>query len=800
MSGSATLSSSLLALLLAGSACIRADAVAGAEHAPDAGIVAATALDRRVTFTRLDRDASALLARGNVWDSPSLAVDRPRSERATLQADGTLTLASGALLVAQFPGRILGELEVEIEGVVEGHATVRLSSIFAPLPKIGEIDALDEALVQRIHLPLLERDWSGGSDSAPTFRSGWIDGDPRTTWLLLSIEVAVGSRVQLARARLSQSVVARPDHHSVGAESRLSLPVAIGAPHRFELPALPAGARVELAIAAPEGMVTLHTPLRVTCRLAGATPIENAIELRDGPLADEEPVRRWHDLAFDITQAQPAGGLLEVIVEGAAGRACLVGLPSVQARRDESTPLDLILISLDTLRADRVGALGSTRGLTPHLDRFAQRCVRFTRAYSPANFTIPAHGSMMTGLQPLVHGAFRFGERVSIRAWPNVAEACAAAGMATAAFTGGGFVDAAFGFDRGFARYKMLDALMTPRNLRWSRSPRKEMPAWNAAVRDGVSLAEVTGWIEQHTDRRSFLFFHTYHAHDYSPEPATARARGLDETSPWPTPIDLQARDFSAVKPGSAQLAHYEALYDATVTEVDAAIGALLETLERSGALEHTAVVITADHGEGFLEHGFLFHTVGLHDEVVRVPLLIHAPGLMPRAVDTPVSLVDVAPTLRELAGLAPFETTQGKSLVPLLRGEEMAPRPLLIQDCPSSGETHSALVMGRFKYLRRMRLIAASAHGADVFSGAGQRPQEMANEQLYDLLEDPGELRNLAAEAPFAAMLAQARVALDRLLAEVQTEAERLAAWRTANGVHGADLDAELANLGYGR
>ncbi|MBL8842169.1 MAG: sulfatase [Planctomycetes bacterium] len=770
----------LVPLLLA--ACTQADGGASAaasspQVAPPAPTPAAE--PAVVAFSRVDLDGAALLERGKLWDSPNHPVDRPRVERGALAEDGTLRLRDGALLVVQLPGRVQGALELELDGAVLGGATVRLVSLAAPLAGLATADRVEEvgeALAARLAQTLVEAPWPV---DAVRFAAGPFDGDRKNLWLLLSVEVAAGGAVELRGARLRERIAATPAHHSIGGESRPALPIAAGARHRFALPALPAGARVALALGLPEGMAGATPPLRATCRLSGATPAEQQIVLADGPTLDDEPLRRWREVTFTIDAARDAGAALEIALEGPAGAVVLAMRPAVHARRDAATPLDLLLISLDTLRADRVGAFGSKRGLTPNLDRFALRCVRFQRATSPANWTLPAHGSLMTGLQPLVHGAHRFGARVSIAGWPNLASACAAAGMATAAFTGGGYVDAAFGFDRGFERYQTLDALMTPRNLRYARSPRRAMERFNAALRSDVDFADVLEWGAAHADRRSFLFFHTYHAHDYAPAEATARARGLVEPAPFPSPIELQQGDLTAVQPGSAQLADYEARYDATVAEIDATLGALLDALERRGALDHTAIVITADHGEAFLEHGTLFHATGLHDEVMRVPLLIHAPGALPRDVDVPVSLIDVAPTLRELAGLPPAEACSGVSLVPLLRGEELAARPLLLQDAPASGATHSALLLGRFKYVRWTA---------------------PPREQLYDVVADPGETRDLVTEQDHAATLAQARAALERVLAQFEAEAERLAAWRAAGGVAGGDLDAQLDQMGYGR
>jgi arylsulfatase A-like enzyme len=731
-----------------------------------------------IELRRLDGTPASLLDRGeasqgNVWDAESQEMPRPRAQRGAIEPGGAVTLRPRAAFVAQFPGRAHGRMRLSLRGEASGApAKARLFALLAPVPELARADAVPAELAQRLGAMLVEVAWPAGARAA---ESALFDGDPGATWFLLVVETDAGE-LRLDHVELAERFPAAVQRHGVGAETRPSTPVAAGATRRVELPAAPAGATVELAVAPPEGMAPLVAPLRVRCRLEGSREGEVALEFVEP--ATGLPLRRWRDVVFHLDRAPSGTGgttALEVAVEGAAGTAALVAEPRLLPTRAAATPPNLLLISIDTLRADRLG-----RGATPNLDRFARSCVAFTRAVAPANYTTPSHASMMTGLEPAVHGALRFGERRSIRNWPALASRCARAGLATAAFTGGGLVDAAFGFDEGFDRYRTLDPLMTPDNPRYASGPRKSLPDYNRRLRAEASLDEVKSWLAGHADRRFFCFLHTYHAHDYSPSAATAAGFGVDPHA-FPKPAELDPKLFPTVAQGTAQLAHYERLYDAAASEADAAFGEILATLESSGLLATTVVLVTADHGEGFQEHGFLFHATGLNDEVLHVPFLLHAPGLEPATIDAPVGLIDVAPTLLELADLAPLAPpadVQGRSLVPLLRGGEASPRALLSQDCPPDGLTHSAIVIGRFKYVRL----------------AG----EPGREHLWDLVDDPLEQQDLAADPDHASDLAQARAALDRKLAETRAAAERAATRAPQDAATDADLAAELRRLGY--
>jgi len=296
----------------------------------------------------------------------------------------------------------------------------------------------------------------------------------------------------------------------------------------------------------------------------------------------------------------------------------------------------VLWISLDTVRADHLALYGG-RATTPHLEALAARALVFDQAVSQFPETQVSHWSMLTGTLPGVHGDVA-GARDSAYTGPTAAELFAGAGYATAAFIGGVTLRAQdCGLQRGFSVYD--DAFpLDPRDL---RRPSGEVAARAAA------------WMEAQGDRPFFAFVHLFDAHfPYTPaDPArydpgyTGAFDGTDATlGPH--------RDFG--QPLAApDLAHVVALYDAEISEQDAALGPLL-----ASAPEGAIVVVSADHGESF-EHGYLFnHRAVLWDAVLRVPLVIRAPGLAPGRVRDQVGLSDALPTVLALAGVpsgAPF-------------------------------------------------------------------------------------------------------------------------------------------------
>jgi choline-sulfatase len=404
------------------------------------------------------------------------------------------------------------------------------------------------------------------------------------------------------------------------------------------------------------------------------------------------------------------------------------------------TPRNLVLITLDTVRADHLGCYGDVAAETPALDRLAREGVRFAQASSAVPLTLPSHSSILSGLVPPHHGLRNNGAGVFPEGTATLATVLQAQGWRTGAFVGAFVLDHRFGLARGFDVYD--DDI--ERDPSVGESLEAERPG--SVVMDRalawLNGAHETGGETKGPARPFFLWVHLYDAHaPYTPP------------SPW--------RERHPGRP-----------YDGEIAAVDAQVGRLMAELERRGLAAGTVVAVAADHGEGLGEHGELTHGLLLYEPTLRVPLLVRAPGVAAgQVVETPVSLVDVAPTLAGLLGTrlpAPAAgRLDGNDLSAALRaGREPAPADLY-------AETQYPAVFGwsPLAALRRRNLKYIAA----------PRPE------LYDLARDPGETKNVAADAAtrtgFAARLAT-------------IEAGAVQAPR-GNAVD-ADARARLASLGY--
>jgi choline-sulfatase len=357
-------------------------------------------------------------------------------------------------------------------------------------------------------------------------------------------------------------------------------------------------------------------------------------------------------------------------------------------------PVDtLVLITVDTLRADRVGAYGWARARTPAIDALAARGVRFTHAYATAPITLPSHASLLTGSYPPGHGSRHNG--VAVRAdIPTLAERLREQGWSTGAFVGAYPLDRRFGLARGFQEYG-------------DRMPRTDdgRPLNERAGR--VVVDEALAWLGRAGPERVFVWVHLFEPHaPYVPD----SARG----------------------PGGASLPA-EVRYDDEVAAADAQVARLLAGLGARAAT--AAIALAGDHGEAFGEHGEVSHSVFLYDTTLRVPLVVAAPGVLPSVVDAAVSLVDVAPTLLGLAG-APALHVDGVSLLPVLQGGAAPSRELY-------AETYAPLMDFGWSPLRCVRL-------------GRLKYIEAPRPELFDIEADPGENQNqVAARQADAARLA---------------------------------------------
>lgn len=354
----------------------------------------------------------------------------------------------------------------------------------------------------------------------------------------------------------------------------------------------------------------------------------------------------WEDGELDLADVELEGASLFFEKEVVAGRADQLahaawGNPTLLPRPPRRA-MSVLLISLDTLRADHLGVDGYARAHTPTLDALARDNVWYARSYSASLWTYPSHASLLYGLYPasLPSPSVAAGyEADPSRPRPKpLPELFRDAGYVTAGFTGGGFLSDKWAFPVGFNTYFMFQQPST--DTRTCDPKRFDGP---------LTFGKAREWLRRQGSNPFFLFVHTYDAHDRCPV--------WPKDLPWYEPFP---------DPGPAGRDRVIAYYDRLIARVDGLVGGLLEELETQELADRTIVVVTADHGEALWGHGAFGHGCALppYDGVSRVPLIVRAPGVATRGrVDQVVSAVDVAPTLLALAGLPRPADMQGYPL-----------------------------------------------------------------------------------------------------------------------------------------
>jgi arylsulfatase A-like enzyme len=415
----------------------------------------------------------------------------------------------------------------------------------------------------------------------------------------------------------------------------------------------------------------------------------------------------------------------------------LAALASCRAK--ESGPPDrvVVIVLVDTLRADSLSCYGGANP-TPSIDALASEGVRFDAAIASSGWTLPSVASLLTGTSPRIHKALGKGTGLTPISAPleTGAERLRDKGFYTVALTNAAFVNPLLGLTRGFDEVS-------------------HEHAYNDSIRRADETVDVAlAALAEHEGRDTFCLLHLFDAHlAYDPpegwRPEPSNGSGAFRTLRWQDCTSLKAGRVGE-HPPREHVKRVRAAYDAEVRFVDAMVGRLVAGMRALGLYDQATLVVTSDHGEEFWEHAGFEHGHSLYDELVRVPLILRLPG-GPAGVarGEQVRLVDVMPTLFDELGVEPLETFEGRSLLPLLAGEDTAPRPALSEGT-LYGHDKSALRDGRFKFI------------------VDRNPKAAVREELYDVLADPAESKNLLTERPDVA--SRMRVELATLIAEQET------------------------------
>jgi arylsulfatase A-like enzyme len=462
-----------------------------------------------------------------------------------------------------------------------------------------------------------------------------------------------------------------------------------------------------------------------------------------------------------------AGGLTLITRPSSPHAAAPAGIPPGL----ESAP-NVILIGVDTLRADRLSSYGYTASKTPAIDSLAADGVRFAEMTAQASWTKPSFATILTGLYPSSHTAVGKSDRLP-QAVTTLAEAMAAGGYHTGGIVDNVSISPAFGFEQGFADYVYLSPdylfgaeesasqLGLYQGLRrvWARATGGRVYVRSFYQEAGVVNREAISWLEANKGTRFFLFLHYMDPHDpYFEHPYNGRgyARAGNQN------------------PDPALAPTFSRLYDGEVSYLDQHLGELFTWLKTQGLYDDSLVVLTSDHGEEFQEHGGWWHGQTLYQEQIAVPLIVKYPGgaRAGTVVDELARSLDVAPTILDAAGLPAPETMQGRSL-----WSATEPPEFVYSEEDLEGNVVRAVRTPAYK------LIRANA----------DNPRGLPPEEIFHLAADPGE------QQPLAASVGQ-DIPVDRLRGLLRDTLGRAleAAVARAQGDVDAAVQQKLHDLGY--
>ncbi len=366
---------------------------------------------------------------------------------------------------------------------------------------------------------------------------------------------------------------------------------------------------------------------------------------------------------------------------------------------------NVILISIDTLRADHLGSHGYPKNTSPYIDRFASESILFENAIAQASWTAPSHMSIMTSLYPSVHKVKGFKGSSKVGRLDDsvvtLAQVLKANDYRTVSFNGGRYVNKEFGFDRGFDVYTSL-----------------------AYDKIEITNNATFNWLSENRDQKFFLFFHTYAVHTpYLPPVLYGEKFFPDYNGSIDRKYTLSTQEIKADEIWKAI-----ALYDGEINYMDHEVGRLLDTLDYLNLNNNTIVIFTSDHGHEFLEHGSTGHSLTSYQELIHVPLIIRFPGIKNSRIKNLVQSIDIMPTVLDSLNITGPSNLQGVSLLPLVR-EGKNVNSYAYSEGGVNGEIKAIIGEDlKWKYIYNV---------------------EDKNEELYDLENDPSEQNNLINERP---------------------------------------------------
>jgi arylsulfatase A-like enzyme len=576
-------------------------------------------------------------------------------------------------------------------------------SIFANEKPVGSLDVAQEWTSYDVAIPAANL-VAGDNRIRLTFRSsGSIAGGKKAAAALAAVEIGAPRTTAASADVAAVKSALVPTDVDMGGTRRRALSTTEASRLSFFVQ-VPAQAKLALAY----GSKAASASVAVRVSRDGAAPTT----IFEGPAS-----ARWTEGAWDLSAFSGQAVRLDLISR-AGGVAWAEPRLLVRAAKAETPPTrkfeHIYVWMIDTLRADKVRAFNpKSKVLTPNYDAFAADATRFSWAQVAGTWSLPSQASMLTGVYPRLHKATVHESKIS-REVPFVTESLKKGGFRTAMFSANGYVSSKWGFDRGFDENRNLIRESLPNNAEY---------LWGMAKK----------WIVPGKAKPQFVYLAVIEPHViYNPRKEFL-AKYWDKPYKGPIKPVLTGIQLGKIKQGTLKVndtdkAYLEALHNAEVTQSDTAFGAFIQDLKDAGLYDTSAVIVISDHGDEFWDHGDCGHAQGAHQELVHVPFIIRAPGLLPtgKAVETDVEAMDLAPTVLQLAGLPVPEGMQGRSVIPLAFDEVSA--------SPGVGLTQSeatarGMKSGRYRF---------------IHSG-------VARMELFDEVEDPREQQELSSQRPIA-------------------------------------------------